>query len=58
MIKLTINPNFRKFIHLELTKSRSKMKFTHKIVGSTLLINPMDLECVEKAMKRLELRLK
>jgi len=58
MIKLKINPNFRKFIHLELTKSTSRMKFTHTIVGSTLLINPMDLESAHKAMKRLELRLK
>ena len=57
MIVLKIQKNFRIFIHQELTKSK-KMRFTHRIVGSTLLINPMDLEEVGKAMKRLELRYK
>ena len=57
MIVLKIQKNFRKFIHLELTKSK-KMRFTHKIVGDNLLINPLDQEEVGKAMKRLELRYK
>lgn len=57
MIVLKIQKNFRKHIHLELTKSK-KMRFTHRIVGDNLLINPFDREEVGKAMKRLELRLK
>jgi len=57
MIVLRIQRNFKPFIYQELTKSK-KMKFTHRIVGNKLMINPWDLEEVEKAMKRLELRFK
>ena len=58
MIKVKFNRNFGKFVHLELTKSRNSMKFTHTIVGSTILINEEDLECVMKSLKRLELKAK
>jgi hypothetical protein len=57
MIVLKIQKNFRPFIHQELTKSK-KIKFTHRIVGSKLLLNPMDLEEFGKIMKRLELKYK
>jgi hypothetical protein len=57
MIVLKIQKNFSPFIHQELTKSK-KIQFTHRIVGSKLLLNPTDLEEFGKIMKRLELRFK
>jgi hypothetical protein len=54
---LKINKNFRKFIHQALTSSK-RIKHTHHIIGSNLIINSEDLEQVDKIFERLELRYK
>jgi transcriptional regulator of NAD metabolism len=55
MLKLKINPNFKKQIHNAITSSK-KVKHTHRIIGRSLLINPKDKEEITKIFKRLELK--
>lgn len=57
MLKLTINPNFRRQIHSKITSSK-RIKHTHRIIGRSLLINSEDLEEIGKIFKRIELKYK
>ena len=57
MLKLKINPNFKKQIHNSITSSK-RVKHTHRIVGKSLLINSEDFEEIVKIFKRLELKVK
>ena len=57
MLKLRINPNFKKQIHNSITSSK-RVKHTHRIIGRSLLINHEDLEEVGKIFKRIELKYK
>jgi len=57
MLKLRINPNFKRQIHSKITSSK-RIKHTHRIIGRSLLINQEDLEEVGKIFKRIELKYK